>query len=390
MVEPQQVQRQAAVALLRSLGLSRLAQAEDGEQALVWARERGGRGLVLFDLDMPKVDGMAFIRQLALVESQIAIAICSAHDPDLLRAVRLFAQNLRVNLVALLRKPLERDDVERAVARACVQETSSAAPAVPHALCVAELRDALDAGWLRPFFQPKVRLADGQAIGCESLVRIVHPERGVLLPAEFLPAMIDGGLELDVAAHVFDGAAQLLRRLGGAYGDFRVAVNVSVPLVESVEACTCLLDLLEVHGVPLSRLVLEVTEDAAAMHASAAVENLARLRMRGVRLSIDDFGTGYSSLDQLQRLPFSELKLERSFVRAATLDGTTRTMVEATLAMAQRLGLSTVAEGIETPEEAELMRSLGCQVGQGFLYAPALTAHQLVRWLVRQEAREAA
>jgi EAL domain-containing protein (putative c-di-GMP-specific phosphodiesterase class I) len=136
--------------------------------------------------------------------------------------------------------------------------------------------------------------------------------------------------------------------------------------------------------------VLEITESAASRNQGAALENLARLRMRGFELSIDDFGTGHSSLAKLVRTPFSELKIDREFVARVATDPAARTLVESIVAIARRLGLRTVAEGIETEAQHEILLGLGCDMGQGYLFAKPMSPPDWLRWMKDKRASPAA
>ncbi len=136
-------------------------------------------------------------------------------------------------------------------------------------------------------------------------------------------------------------------------------------------------------GATPDEVVLEITETAASRNQGAALENLVRLRMRGFDLSVDDFGTGFSSLAQLVRAPFSELKIDRSFVSRLASDSAARTLVESVVAMARRLGLRTVAEGIETEEQHEILLALDCDMGQGYLFAKPMPVTDWLTWMQR-------
>jgi EAL domain-containing protein (putative c-di-GMP-specific phosphodiesterase class I) len=389
-VDDDAFQRRALVRLLKTIGAQTVSEAEDGAQALaLLAQSDAPRWLVLCDLDMPTLDGLGLLRRLSEIRAEVAVALCSAHDRDLLRAVRMLAEDHGVSMIGVLPKPIGIEQLRGLMAGALWHTRQPPRPPAVH-LSADELAQALDARWVEPFFQPKVSLADGMPIGCESLVRIVDPQRGVMTPASFLGAMQAGQLEHRVLECVVEHAAQLLVQLGGVWPDFVVAVNASLTLVTDDARCEQLLATVERYRVSPGRLIVEVTENAASEHAERAVENLARLRMRGVRLSIDDFGTGYSSLEQLLRLPFSELKLDLAFVQRATRDDVSLAVVESVIAMAHRLGLNTVAEGIENETMRRTMQDLGCRYGQGYLFGRPMRLPDFLSWMREMQARRAA
>jgi len=237
---------------------------------------------------------------------------------------------------------------------------------------LADLRVALDTGQLEMHYQPQIELASGKLLGFEALMRWRHPTRGLVPPAVFIPLAEDSGLIIAI------GAWALLRACHDAArwpGELRVAVNVSALQFERSPIELHVLEALERSGLPADRLEIELTESALLKDSQHAIDLLTRLRALGVRIALDDFGTGFSSLAYLRRLPLDQLKIDRAFI--ADLDhprvgGTARAIVSAIHELAQALGLHTVAEGIETAEQQQVLAELGCGLGQGFLYAQAL------------------
>ena len=387
-VEDHALQRHALCALLRRAGAQRVLEAADGEAALALLDEAAGDALlVVTDLDMPRMDGIEFIRHLAARAPAAHLVIVSVHDQGLLRSVRLLAQQLGVRRVTMLPKPVRLAQIEPLLRPAPDRLAQPGASSEP--LSGAEVRQALAAGWLRAYYQPKLSLAGTLAIGCEALARIDHPRRGLLRPAQFLPALYEAGLQRALTDRMVEGAGALLHAVRDACPALTVSINLTLPEVSEPRDAERLAAVVRAAGIAPQRVVLEVTETALATHWAQAVENLARLRMRGFLLSIDDYGTGYSSLRQLMHLPFSELKLDRSFVRDLAVDPAARVVVESTIDMAARLGLTTVAEGLETAAETQALRELGCDVGQGYRLARPMPLDACVAWL-QDQARPAA
>ncbi|HEY8877025.1 MAG TPA: EAL domain-containing protein [Roseateles sp.] len=239
-------------------------------------------------------------------------------------------------------------------------------------ILLADLHVALDAGQLEIHYQPQIELASGKLQGFEALMRWRHPTRGLIPPAIFVPLAEDSGLIVPMGAWALRVACRDAARWPG---ELRVAVNVSALQFERSPIELHVLEALERSGLPAERLEIELTESALLHDGQHAIDLLTRLRALGIRVALDDFGTGFSSLAYLRRLPLDQLKIDRAFI--ADLDhpragATARAIVAAIHDLAQALGLHTVAEGIETTEQQQVLAEMGCSLGQGFLYAQAL------------------
>ena len=236
-----------------------------------------------------------------------------------------------------------------------------------------DLREALDKGEFRLEYQPQF-LAAGELVGFEALLRWDHPQRGTISPGTFIPIAEETGLVVLIGRWVLTQACgQLAAWRSAGYEELRMAVNVSTLQFERQDWVETIAATLESSGVPPSALELELTETVVMKNCERAAERLAQLRALGISSAIDDFGTGYSSLKYLQHLPIDTLKIDQSFVRNLNplSDGESGNgaIVRAIVTLAQQLGLRVVAEGVETHEELELLRRLGCDLVQGFLFA---------------------
>ena len=223
-----------------------------------------------------------------------------------------------------------------------------------------------------PHFQPIVSLKDGQVLGYEALVRWQHPTEGLLGPADFLQVAEDSGSMEAIDCQIFAAASRAI----SAQTDFTgyLGLNVAPRHFRNPQFCQQLLDMLKAAGLPPSRLCLEITEGALIDDPERTCDLLNELRSHGMSLALDDFGTGYSSLGYLHRFPLLTLKIDRSFVAPLTAPSANQgsasaAVVRAVVALAGSLGLSVVAEGIETQAQADALRALGCHLGQGFLFA---------------------
>ena len=247
----------------------------------------------------------------------------------------------------------------------------------------AALRPAVGRNEFSLVFQPQVSSRDGRVCGFEALLRWQHHEHGQVSPAEFVPIAEASGLMPQIGAWAL---AEACRHAALWPSGLTVSINVSVTqldakqaFIESVEAAA--------RGLRSASVELEITESALVNDVDGAVTTLTALREKGFRIALDDFGTGYSALGYLRRFPFDTLKIDRSFVSDILNDGESRVLVETILAMARALGMTAVAEGVERPEEAEVLSALGCDVLQGYLISRPITAEMVGPFLAEWQHR---
>lgn len=293
----------------------------------------------------------------------------------------------RLAVLGVLRAGAEQVEVTVAPVRAEATTVDGPAPWAAGA----RLRGALAEGQLRVFFQPVVTLADGVVVGFEALLRWDHPDRGLLLPDEFLPAgdpsALPGRREVMavLAGPVLAGALAVLGELrrgprfpGGLNpGELAVTVNLSAAQLSGPGLAGLVLELLAQHRLPGSALTLEVTEAVALTAFTVAAAELGRLRAAGVGVCLGDYGTGWSGLARLLELPFDSLKLDRTLTGYLGSDPRIGAVVTSTAALAADLGLRLVVEGVETEEQRRILLAAGYTRGQGWLFGAAVPAEQL-------------
>jgi PAS domain S-box-containing protein len=237
-----------------------------------------------------------------------------------------------------------------------------------------ELRKALKNGEIVPYFQPMVGIRTGMLVGFEVLARWLHPQRGTIHPDEFIPVAEQAGLigELTetILLQAFAATASLKKGLN-------ISVNVSPIQLRDSSLSEEVARAAAMAAFPLHQLTIEITESALVDNLELAASIATKLKSLGVKLALDDFGTGYSSLRNLQALPFDELKVDRTFVSSMIQSRDSRKIVAAVIGLGQSLKLTTVAEGIENETQADILRWLGCDVGQGWLYGPPVAARDL-------------
>ncbi|AWI54856.1 hypothetical protein DEH84_16590 [Aquabacterium olei] len=249
-----------------------------------------------------------------------------------------------------------------------------------------DLRTALETGQgLSLHYQPKIDSASGQIAGVEALLRWQHPQRGAVSPVVFIPVAERFGLIGALGQWVIDEAARQIQAWRGAGLSMRVAINVSVHQLRQPDLVDRVGEILARHGVPPDLITFELTESAAMEDPSATLRIFERLAVTGVALSIDDFGTGYSSLSYLRKLPASQIKIDRSFVQDLGSQSDARAIVKAVIKLSHALGLEVVAEGVETVAQQDILKQLGCDQMQGFLFARPMPATHLQLWALSDE-----
>jgi EAL domain-containing protein (putative c-di-GMP-specific phosphodiesterase class I) len=246
---------------------------------------------------------------------------------------------------------------------------------------MSDLRKAVDGNQLSLVYQPKVALTGGQAQYVEALVRWHHPKRGVVSPVDFIPFAEQTGYIRAITQWVLTHAIAQCAMWRGEGLPINVSINLSARDVMDDTLPDRVAALLQVHGCAAQWISLELTESAILDDPGHAVENLKRLSKLGCKLSIDDYGTGYSSLAYLRKLPLHELKIDKSFVIGMVRDASDNVIVRSTIDLAHNMGLAVVAEGVEDEATLERLRTLGCDMVQGYFLSRPLPPEQVAAWM---------
>ncbi|WP_242207603.1 MULTISPECIES: EAL domain-containing protein [unclassified Pseudomonas] len=367
--------------LFSELGDFDLACARDGEEALDCLKQRDF-DLVLTDLLMPGMDGVQFIQGLAAQRSRPALAIMSAASRRMLMGASLVASNLQVKVIGLISKP-----VNAAALRCLIDQLQALRQSVPAAahpgIDRQSILNALDNGELQAWFQPKKALNNGRIVAAEALVRWNHPEHDLLLPGVFLPALIAFDLEEPLLWCVLKQAiaAQATWRKQGY--DIPVSINLPTHLLNSHDLPDRILAFVLAHqGLP-ARICFELMECSVPDDISNFYAGACRLRIKGFGLSQDDFGKGYSSYMNLVSAPFTELKIDRALVQGCNANAELAQALTSIVSLGRQLGLTVVAEGVETAQELALLRKIDCTQVQGFLISHAVSADQFQHLLTQ-------
>lgn len=311
--------------------------------------------LVIMDISLEGADAVDLLRLLAGLRYEGAVLLISGLDALTVEQVASVGRRLGLAILPPLRKPFRGVELrERLVEH--VGLGSSLGPA--------DLDQAIEEGRLELWYQPKIGLREGRVLGCEALLRLRHPFFGVLSPASFLTGAGSERMRRVTMAVLDRVAADL-----DAWPELFANIAVNMPASSFVDATVCerLCDLARRHGP--GRLTVEMTEDELMSDVESIFLAATKTRIYGVELSIDDFGTGFTSLALLREIPFAEIKIDRSFIRGCAAVPKDLAIVKAIVDLAHNLSARAVGEGIETREDLEALSGLGCDIGQGFLFA---------------------
>ncbi len=239
-----------------------------------------------------------------------------------------------------------------------------------------ELRRALDRGEIKPYYQPIIALESGKIVGFEALARWIHPARGLISPADFIPLAEETGLIVQIGHTILKQACTEIVRWQKEFDlpELTISVNLSGKQFKQATLIDDIKEILFETKLHPHFLKMEITETIVMEDTATAVGMLKQLKGIGVEISIDDFGTGYSSLSYLHRFPFDYIKIDRSFVSRMTMDRESMGIVKTIISLAAELGKSVIAEGIEKKEDHRLLNTLGCEYGQGYLFSKPVDA----------------
>jgi EAL domain-containing protein (putative c-di-GMP-specific phosphodiesterase class I)/CheY-like chemotaxis protein len=340
---------------------------------------------VVVDLSLGTQDGVEVIRRIASSGQRPAILVISGFDSRIRDAAMRFGQSLGLAALGELRKPLNVADLRAALSQKVgTTEISDKPYAASSEIKPEHLRTALAIGEVRPFYQPKVNLRTGRIAGVEALARWSSSLHGDVPPIVFVELADRWNLAFELTTTMLRNSLSDLARWRAAGHEIGLAVNVPAHALGDLDLPDFIEDEIARVGVPPGSLTIEVTETTAMSDAVASGDVLTRLRIKGVQISLDDFGTGYSSLASLLRMPFSELKIDRSFVQACDTDPFAWKIVRASLSLAREFGMKAVAEGIETASVADMLRQAQCDEAQGYLFSRAVPMEKLLEKLDAQ------
>lgn len=337
----------------------------------------------IIDLSMPDIDGLQVMKMMD-TPCSARIIIVSGNGNRILEAARRVGFAHDLDIIGILQKPFRSAQLKALLSAPFparppkIHEQKSSQPA-QRIFTRDELSDALNQDEFTIYLQPKVRCIDNRIVGFEALARWNHPTHGLVMPGEFIDLFTEYDLELVWM--------RKLIRLAVSYIEFRLPAHVHLSLNMSMselsKATTPLLlsSAKRELGIAADRFVIELVENGIFEATADDIEMFARLRLEGFQLSIDDFGSGFSSLRRLSQIPFSELKIDRSFVQEACTSSEARKLIGCIVAIGHSLEMSVTVEGAEDLDTLEVVKSLGCDNVQGFIYSRPVPIEQVMPWI---------
>jgi PAS domain S-box-containing protein len=380
-VDDDPVARKQIGMLLGALGVADILTVEGGETALAeLQRAQQPFDLLVCDLNMPGMDGIEFLRRLADIAYHGSLILCSGVEDRLLQTAADLTSAKGLSLRGALKKPMTRDALARLLATSPARSGPAGAARATVAVSPNDLQEGIRLDEFSVHYQPKVDARTLRVVGVEALARWTHAGKQVS-PDAFITAAERHGLIIPLSEMLVSKALVGGARLAAAGFPLMVAVNLSANWLADIRLPEFIMATINATEFRAENLILEITETGVMADVATSLDVMTRLRLKGFKLSIDDFGTGYSSMEQLQRIPFGELKLDRAFVQGAAEKPAARAILSSTLEMARKLNLSTVAEGVETQADLDLVRGLGCDLVQGWFIAKAMPLEQLIEWV---------
>ncbi|EWH08616.1 response regulator receiver modulated diguanylate phosphodiesterase [Catenovulum agarivorans DS-2] len=367
------------IQVLKSAGIAQVNAFSDANQALNYV-ENNLVDIIFSDLNLPNIDGVEFIRLLQSKNFKGRLVIVSSMSVKTIKSVEQLARACKLDLVGSIAKPITEHAVVSMIKKAAQQKQPTHRANVEK-LKIYELIRALDQHQFDLHYQPLICNKTKKLVGIEALARLNHPTKGLVFPDSFIMELEHNSLIKDLTYKQLD---QVLKQISSLRDDgisLSVSLNISATLLVEKHLPDMIFELLNCYQLPPTNLVLEITESSVIEQQADMLEVLARLSMRGVKLSIDDFGTGYSSVERLIDLPFSEMKIDKTFVQQATTDESARATLESMTSMAKRLNMSIVLEGIESIEHWNMACYLNADILQGYYIAKPMPAAQLIEWI---------
>lgn len=327
---------------------------------------------IMLDLMMPGTDGVELLRLLAEHVKEAKLCLISGSDSRVLNSARRLGSAHGLNVVAALEKPLDIGALRSLFGQMAAGGTEAG---------VTDLAQAIAAGQIVMHYQPVVEIATRRVKGVEALARWAHPSRGTLLPDAFLEQVVNDGLMQALTDLAIDTAVRQLAKWRERGEDLTLSVNVTASTLLDLTLPDRIAELCRKYNAPTEKLILEVTETEAMRDVTRTMDVLLRMRIRNIGVAVDDFGTGHSSLRELQRMPFSEMKIDKSFVLDLVGNKDCAVIVNSIIDLGHNLGLKVVAEGVEDIRIWRLLAEKGCDYAQGFYLAKALPAAELDLWV---------
>jgi len=336
--------------------------------------------IIFIDLVLGSDDGVEVLRYLANQECKAGIALISGYDSRVLNTTEELASAMNLNVLGVLEKPIRLAQLDTIIQKAEFPTATRRKESEGDVIHEDEMRRAVARDEFVLHYQPKIEMGTDRVVGVEALVRWDYPQRGLIYPDAFIPSLERLGLSDQLTWLTMNRGLVEYHHFNGVTDKaLTLSINVSAYSLTDLGLPDKITALAAKHGVSPSLLILEVTESGLIREFTKALDILARLRLKSIRLSIDDFGSGYSMLQQLRRVPANEIKIDKSFVQ--TMDqNDSAVIVRKTIELGHELNMSVVAEGVETGDQLSRLKSFDCDIAQGYLFSKPLPASAIVDW----------
>ncbi len=375
-------QRQALVELLGQLGASRVTDVPDGPMALraLQAGFAPALDIALIDLGLPGMDGIELIRALSGIDNDVRLIVTGAQPANLMFSVETLAQAFGIELLGTIVKPVTAAKLKPLLGNYAPLARDGGGHEGPR-FSFSEIGVGLQKRQFEPFFQPKIELATGQVKGLEAFARWRHPEHGVLGPSAFIDALEQNNRIDFLDWSMIEASVERCRWLHDQGIPISISINLAPETLNHPSFLRQIGACVGRHRLMPDYLTFEMPESSVLNTDPNFIERLVRLRMMGFGLAIDDYGTGRSNLQLLARIPFSELKIDRSFVDGASKRLPLGTVLRSCLGLAHSLDRMSVAVGVETRQDWDFLQDLGCTYAQGYHIANPMAATAFPGWL---------
>ena len=357
------------------LGGKEILLAENGTQALKLYKQRMNAIKMIFcDLNMPDKDGIEFIRVLSEYNEKPHLVLISSEKDDVLASVQTMAYRYGFTNIDTLTKPISIQSLRVIKNKLVKQKISKTYQQNDIDITKGDILYAISHNEFELNYQPQIDSQTKEVHSAEALIRWKHHKHGLIMPDNFIPQVEQFGLMSSLTKEVIKQAITECKKWREDGLKVSISVNVTPSDLADYSLVGSIIEQLKLHNLSANSLTLEVTESTISENMAKTLDSMARLRINGVNLAIDDFGTGHSSLMQLIEAPFTELKIDKSFIDKIHNDRKSLAAIKASISLSKIIGLKTVAEGVETQEQADLLTKMGCDYLQGYFYSKPLSS----------------
>jgi len=367
-------------AVLARMGVKGISSANGGEKALQILHNNRKIDIVICDLNMPGMNGIEFFAHLDDMHFPGGLILISSEESRLIEAAGMVKKSRNINVLGALNKPLSPQTLYNLLEKN-KQHFSKTDKMLVEDVTLNEMHNAIHSQQLVMYYQPQIEMKTRKVVGVEAVVRWLRPKRGLLPPDLFIYLAEENNLIDDLTQEVFEQAMTQGVKWHSMGYDLNLSLNLSVDSIKRTDLQEWLISVAVKSGMSPEKVMLELKENRLSEKVLSKVELLRGLGMAGYHFSIDDFGAGTSNFENLKDIPFKELKIKRAYVSAAPQDEACQAIVESSIALAKIYKLNTVAKGVDTQEQWDLLEKLGCDVVQGYYIAKPMPAEKLSLWL---------